>query len=130
MAFPEGMRSQDGRLMEFKGGLFSMAAKTKVPIVPITISHAHAVMPCNALFPVQSGAGKLHVHVHEPIETDGLSEEELVELVRESFLSTLPTYQHPATVPQLEKLAAAENRRSISVASTLDEGQEVIETTV
>ena len=37
MAFPEGKRSKDGRLMEFKGGLFSMAVKTKVPIVPITI---------------------------------------------------------------------------------------------
>jgi len=96
MAFPEGMRSKDGRLMEFKGGLFSMAAKTKVPIVPITISHAHAVMPGNSLFPVQSGAGKIHVHIHEPIATtDGKSEAELAALVKEAFLSTLPFEQHP-----------------------------------
>jgi 1-acyl-sn-glycerol-3-phosphate acyltransferase len=95
MAFPEGKRSMNGRLMEFKGGLFSMAAKTKCPIVPITISHAHAVMPCNALFPVQAGRGRLHVHVHEPIDAVGRSEEELVELVRRAFLSTLPLEQHP-----------------------------------
>jgi Acyltransferase len=95
MAFPEGKRSKDGRLMEFKGGLFSMAAKTKCPIVPITLSHAHAVMPCNALFPVQSGRGKLHVHVHEPIDAVGRSEDELVDLVRQAFVSTLPEEQQP-----------------------------------
>ena len=95
MAFPEGKRSKDGRLMEFKGGLFSMAAKMKCPIVPITLSHAHAVMPCNALFPVQSGRGKLHVHVHEPIDAVGRSEDELVELVRQAFVSTLPEEQQP-----------------------------------
>jgi Acyltransferase len=95
MAFPEGKRSKDGRLMEFKGGLFSMAAKTKCPIVPITLSHAHAVMPCNALCPVQSGRGKLHVHVHEPIDAVGRSEDELVELVRQAFVSTLPDEQQP-----------------------------------
>lgn len=95
MAFPEGKRSPDGRLMEFKGGLFSMAIKTKVPIIPITIRHANSVMPGNALFPVQTGRGKLHVHVHDSISTEGKTDEELVELVREAFLSTLPFNQHP-----------------------------------
>ena len=102
MAFPEGKRSRSGRLMEFKGGLFSMAAKTKVPIVPITISHAHAVMPGYALLPVQSGAGKLHVHVHKPINADGRTEGELAELVRQAFLSTLPFEQHPFSSPESE----------------------------
>ena len=95
MAFPEGQRSKDGHLMDFKGGLFAMAAKTNVPIVPITLSHTHSVMPSNALFPVQPGSGKLHVHVHEAIDTSGKTEEELVALVRESFLKTLPLEQHP-----------------------------------
>ena len=39
MAFPEGKRSSDGRLAEFKGGIFSMAVKAGVPIVPISISN-------------------------------------------------------------------------------------------
>jgi 1-acyl-sn-glycerol-3-phosphate acyltransferase len=95
MAFPEGRRSPDGRLMDFKGGLFSMAVKTKVPIIPITIGHANAVMPGNAIFPVQAGSGKLHVHIHEAIDTEGKSDDELVRLVREAFLSTLPFNQHP-----------------------------------
>jgi 1-acyl-sn-glycerol-3-phosphate acyltransferase len=95
MAFPEGKRSKDGRLMEFKGGLFSMAVKTQVPIVPITICNAHAIMPSYGLLPVQRGAGKLHVHVHEAIETNGKTEAELGELVRAAFLSQLPLDQHP-----------------------------------
>lgn len=95
MAFPEGKRSDDGRLMEFKGGVFAMATKTNSPIVPISISNTHAIMPSNAAFPVQNGAGKLHVHVHAPISTEGKSDEELTESVRQAFLSTLPMDQHP-----------------------------------
>lgn len=95
MAFPEGKRSYDGRLADFKGGLFAMAVKCKVPIVPISLSHTHAVMPSNSLFPVQSGNGKLRVHVHDPIDTTDKSEAELSERVRTTFLSTLPCCQHP-----------------------------------
>lgn len=102
MAFPEGMRSRDGRLMEFKGGIFAMAMKTGVPIVPISVANTHAVMPSNALFPVQSGAGKLHIHVHPPIETEGRTDVELVELVREALLSKLPEDQHP--LPTIEEV--------------------------
>jgi 1-acyl-sn-glycerol-3-phosphate acyltransferase len=81
--------------MDFKGGLFLAAVKTGVPIVPITIHHTHAVMPSNSFFPVQSGNGKLHVHVHDEIDTTGKTEEELVSLVRRAFISTLPLEQHP-----------------------------------
>jgi 1-acyl-sn-glycerol-3-phosphate acyltransferase len=112
MAFPEGQRSPDGHLMEFKGGVFSMAAKTNVPIVPITLSHTHAIMPANALFPVQSGAGKLHVHIHDPIDTTGKSEAELEALVRASFLKTLPLDQHPLqSMPSTAEFAAMSQQK-------------------
>jgi 1-acyl-sn-glycerol-3-phosphate acyltransferase len=95
MAFPEGMRSQDGRLMEFKKGLFSLAVKANVPIVPITLSNTHAVMPTYSFFPVQSGAGKIHVHVGTPINPDGKTEADLEALVRKEFLAHLPLSQLP-----------------------------------
>jgi 1-acyl-sn-glycerol-3-phosphate acyltransferase len=109
MAFPEGQRSKDGHLMDFKGGLFLAAVKTNVPIVPITIHHTHSVMPSNSLFPVQSGAGKLHVHIHDAITTDGKTEEELAASVREAFLTTLPLEQHPleTIIPPATTTAAA-----------------------
>lgn len=111
MAFPEGQRSHDGHLMDFKGGLFLMAAKSNVPIVPITLSHTHAIMPSNALFPFQAGAGKLHVHVHDPIDAQGKTEDELAAAVREAFMKTLPLDQQP-----LEKLV-----REQPVSETVEE---------
>ena len=95
MAFPEGMRSKDGRLKEFKRGIFSLATKAKVPIVPITLSHTHAVMPGFAYFPVQSGRGKIHVHVGQAIDPEGRTEAELEELVRQEFMAHLPASQLP-----------------------------------
>ena len=118
MAFPEGQRSKDGHLMTFKGGLFAMATKTNVPIVPITLSHTHAVMPSNSLFPVQPGAGKLHVHVHDPIDSQGKTDDELAELVRASFLQTLPLEQHPLEViPSAEVLQALSQHQKHAVES-------------
>jgi 1-acyl-sn-glycerol-3-phosphate acyltransferase len=95
MAFPEGKRSKDGRLMEFKRGLFSLAVKAKVPIVPITISHTAAVMPSYSYFPVQRGNGRIHVHIGEAIHPDGKTESELEALVRAEFLAHLPASQRP-----------------------------------
>ena len=103
MAFPEGMRSPDGRLMEFKKGIFSLATKANVPIVPITLSNTHAVMPGYALFPVQSGKGKIHVHIGQAIDAEGKSEVELEELVRAEFLAHLPNSQLPLTTAAVEE---------------------------
>ncbi|KAI4380078.1 hypothetical protein MLD38_006306 [Melastoma candidum] len=43
--FPEGTRSKDGKLGEFKKGAFTIAAKTKVPVVPITLIGTGRIMP-------------------------------------------------------------------------------------
>ena len=95
MAFPEGARSPDGRLMDFKGGIFSMAVKAKVPIVPLSLANTHAVMPNVGFLPVQDGRDKLRVYVHDAISVEGKSEEEIVKEVREALLSELPLDQHP-----------------------------------
>jgi 1-acyl-sn-glycerol-3-phosphate acyltransferase len=81
-----------------------MANKANVPIVPISISNTHEIMPSNALFPFQKGKGRLHVHVHEPIYAEGRNEKELAELVKEKLLSRMPLTQHPVvlTVEEIE----------------------------
>eukprot|EP00571_Detonula_confervacea_P012297 CAMPEP_0172301598 /NCGR_PEP_ID=MMETSP1058-20130122/3446_1 /TAXON_ID=83371 /ORGANISM="Detonula confervacea, Strain CCMP 353" /LENGTH=368 /DNA_ID=CAMNT_0013011769 /DNA_START=182 /DNA_END=1288 /DNA_ORIENTATION=- len=103
MAFPEGARSPDGRLMDFKGGIFSMAVKANVPIVPLSLANTHAVMPTAGFLPVQSGEGKLRVFVHDPISVEGKSEEEISREVREALLSELPLDQHPLVVEEEEE---------------------------
>lgn len=108
MAFPEGMRSRDGRLMEFKKGIFSLATKAKVPIVPLTLSNTHAVMPGFSYFPVQSGKGKIHVHVGKAIDAEGRTEAELEELVRQEFTAHLPASQLPLTTAAVEEKVEAD----------------------
>ncbi|XP_062094391.1 1-acyl-sn-glycerol-3-phosphate acyltransferase BAT2, chloroplastic [Humulus lupulus] len=64
--FPEGTRSKDGKLGAFKKGAFSIAAKTKVPVVPITLIGTGKVMPSGMEGILNSGSVK--VIIHKPIE--------------------------------------------------------------
>ena len=66
--FPEGTRSPDGRLQEFKKGAFVLALKTGLPIVPVGISGTREVMPKGS-FTVRPG--KIRVRVGEPIFASG-----------------------------------------------------------
>ncbi len=43
--FPEGTRSLDGRLAEFKPGGFLLASKSGCPIVPVAIKGSHRILP-------------------------------------------------------------------------------------
>ncbi|CAK9168858.1 unnamed protein product [Ilex paraguariensis] len=64
--FPEGTRSKDGRLGAFKKGAFSVAAKTGVPVVPITLIGTGKIMPPGMEGRLNPGAVK--VIIHQPIE--------------------------------------------------------------
>lgn len=43
--FPEGTRSDDGRLLPFKKGAFVLALQTGVPVVPAGVSGSREIMP-------------------------------------------------------------------------------------
>ncbi|KAL3362608.1 hypothetical protein AABB24_012094 [Solanum stoloniferum] len=64
--FPEGTRSKDGKLGPFKKGAFSVAAKTGVPVVPITISGTGRIMPAGLEGRVYPGSVK--VFIHKPLK--------------------------------------------------------------
>jgi 1-acyl-sn-glycerol-3-phosphate acyltransferase len=121
MAFPEGMRSKDGRLMEFKKGLFSMAVKANVPIIPITISHTNAIMPSYCILPIQPGRNKVHIHINEPISSTGKTEAELEQLVRSVFLNTLPECQLPLVVvePAATQLASTSEPKPTKITPSI-----------
>mmetsp|Transcript_37760 Transcript_37760/g.70755 ORF Transcript_37760/g.70755 Transcript_37760/m.70755 type:complete len:400 (-) Transcript_37760:87-1286(-) len=93
-AFPEGTRSRDGKLQRFKGGVFSMAVKAGVPIVPVSIVNAFRPYPPNALLPI-TRASDMEIHFHPMVETKGRTEEELQKLVREAIVSKLPADHLP-----------------------------------
>ncbi len=47
--FPEGTRSKDGSLQQFKPGAFVLAKKMKVPILPVVINGTRKALPKNTL---------------------------------------------------------------------------------
>jgi len=93
--FPEGTRSRTNRLMPFKNGAFKMAHKAKAPVVPISICGASKVMPSYWMFPFKPAHNVCKVVVHEPVESEGKTEEELAEAVRKAIISGLPEEQRP-----------------------------------
>jgi 1-acyl-sn-glycerol-3-phosphate acyltransferase len=76
--FPEGTRTPDGRLQEFKPGMFKIALRAGVPIVPVTIRGAFALLPKTTLAP---RPGRVDVFIGEPIPTAGLDDKALPELM-------------------------------------------------
>lgn len=66
--FPEGTRSLDGNLIDFKRGGFLLAARTGVPLVPVAIRGSFQRLPKGA-FRVEPGPVELVIG--EPIRNPG-----------------------------------------------------------
>ncbi len=77
--FPEGARTPDGLLQEFKPGAFRIALKAGVPIVPVTIRGTFALLPRTTLAP---RPGRVDVIVGEPIDTTAYTEKSLPALIQ------------------------------------------------
>jgi 1-acyl-sn-glycerol-3-phosphate acyltransferase len=83
--FPEGSRSPDGSIQPFKKGGFTLAIKSKVPIVPIAISGSRDIMPKDKL---TAASGEIRMFVDYPIEIQHCSlkdREPLMKKVRENI---------------------------------------------
>ena len=78
-AFPEGTRSRDGKLGVFKKGVFIMAIKAQVPIMPVTIIGSARIQPPGS-YAVKPGTIK--VIFHDAIPTAGLGMEDRNQLVQ------------------------------------------------
>src|SRR5436309_9970743 len=99
LIYPEGTRSPDGRLQNFKKGAVVMAIKAGVPIVPIVCSGAHRVMEKRSLV---IHPGEILVEFLEPIDTSKYTFEErerLNEIVHDAMVAALPPDQRPIGFP-------------------------------
>ena len=75
--FPEGTRSKDGKLKEFKKGSLKLATMAKAPVVPVSIDGAYRAYEIDGKFkPID-----ITVTFGKPIYTDKLSREEEKELM-------------------------------------------------
>lgn len=85
IAFPEGTRSRDGRLLPFHRGTMKIAQRTGLDVVPVTVDGAIKVNPRGEfrLYP-----GEVRVRFATPIpaaEAASLSAQQLLERVRDEI---------------------------------------------
>jgi 1-acyl-sn-glycerol-3-phosphate acyltransferase len=95
LIYPEGTRSPDGRLQEFKRGAVVMAIKAGVPIVPMVCAGAHKVMEKRS-FVIRPGV--ITVEFLEPIDASAYTFEQRDELnkrVHAAMGAALPEDQKP-----------------------------------
>jgi 1-acyl-sn-glycerol-3-phosphate acyltransferase len=95
LIYPEGTRSPDGRLQEFKKGAVVMAIKAGVPIVPMICSGAHRVMEKRSLV---IHPGEIVVEFLPPVDASKYSLEErdaLNDVVHDVMAAALPPDQQP-----------------------------------
>ncbi|HXC97007.1 MAG TPA: lysophospholipid acyltransferase family protein [Edaphobacter sp.] len=93
MVYPEGTRSQDGRLSAFKKGPFYLAQETQAPIVPIAVSGTQTMMRKGSSA-IKPGIARMRLlPVIEPSQYT--TREELMEMVRNAIAEALPPEMKP-----------------------------------
>lgn len=94
--YVEGKRSFDGKLLPFKKGPFYLAMECNVPVVPVTISGTHYVMP-KRRFAIKPG--RVDLIFHDPIQPEDFGSRDcLMDKVRRAIDSGLPPeYQEQAS---------------------------------
>jgi len=84
--FPEGSRTPDGSIQPFRKGGFTLAIRSQVPIVPISINGSREIMSKDRL---TASSGEIRVRIGPPIETHDYSVKSrnaLMEKVRETIM--------------------------------------------
>jgi 1-acyl-sn-glycerol-3-phosphate acyltransferase len=99
LIYPEGTRSPDGRLQEFKKGTSVMAIKAGVPIVPVACSNAHRIMEKRKL---NITPGDILVEFLDPINSKEYTLEQrdaLNDRLHDELAAGLPPDQRPIGFP-------------------------------
>lgn len=89
VVFPEGARSFDGKVRQFKRGAFTLAQEFNLPVVPVTIDGAYSVLPRTSKLP---RPGHIHLTIHKPIlpGEQGHDMQQLISVSRQTIVETLP----------------------------------------
>jgi 1-acyl-sn-glycerol-3-phosphate acyltransferase len=89
--FPEGTRSPDGVLQDFKKGGFILALKSQQPMVPISISGSCKILPKRGRWQIERAV--IRMSIGKPIPTAGRTSKDrdwLMEAVRDGIRRNLP----------------------------------------
>lgn len=89
LIFPEGTRSQDGRLQTFKSGGFHLALKSGADIVPVAIVDSHLIVPKGSL---RIKKGTILMNIGRSIPTRDCSKKDmnrLMDRVRDALINEM-----------------------------------------
>ncbi len=89
LIYPEGTRTSDGYLQDFKKGAFMMAVQTGIPILPVVCNGAFKILPKKK---IAFRSGHITLTACPPIPTEGLTEKDVPELMlrtRQAMLNEL-----------------------------------------
>ncbi|AXK73060.1 1-acyl-sn-glycerol-3-phosphate acyltransferase [Lysobacter sp. TY2-98] len=87
--FPEGTRNTGGRVGEFKAGAFQVALSTGVPVIPVAMTGAGAVLPPYS-FRVRPGTIRLRIGTPIHAEgTGGEAREQLATRARDAVMALM-----------------------------------------
>lgn len=75
LVFPEGMRSLDGKVGPFMSGAFFLAFKSKVPLVPVSISGTYEMLPKGAR---KVKPGLVQINIEKPIAVENIRDKNKV----------------------------------------------------
>lgn len=84
--FPEGARTRDRKLLEFRPFFAMLSSIHNVPIVPVIIDGSFEALPSGKIFPRPK---RIRVQYLEPIYPKDLSYDELTQLVKSSIEKNL-----------------------------------------
>lgn len=85
--FPEGTRSRDGQLDEFKAGPFQAAVMAGVDVLPVALQGAGDVLPPTPWF--RAYRGDIRLSFGQPIASAGLDRQALAQRAEESVRAML-----------------------------------------
>jgi 1-acyl-sn-glycerol-3-phosphate acyltransferase len=104
MTFPEGTRSKDGTIKPFKQGMFHLAIKAGVPIVPVCIIGAGAIMSRRSL---RINPGKVTMIIDKPIDVTVYTIEDRVQLIERVRNVIVSNYTREISSTAVEPSSAA-----------------------
>lgn len=82
--YPEGTRTLDGKVGEFKRGMYCIAEKSEAELIPVSVTNTFNLMPAGTL---KVKSGKVNMVIGEPIKYT--NEKELLERIRNKVIENL-----------------------------------------
>jgi len=80
LAFPEGTRTKSGMLQPFKKGIFHVAKKGNIPMVPVAIHGSSKVLPLSG----RLASGHIRVAIGAPISSATVEASSILELSKQA----------------------------------------------